>query len=343
MNAKKTEKVPVKRKRAGEPTAQSTTQSTTQPTNPITSVLNTRVATDSSIVVKQEQIEQNQEIPHESMEVTLPIHESTTQSLQISKAICVSHISNEQEGQIISDKPQEYDIKNIIPIVRKLVERARKIKNCEIELRFGKIVDGKFVPGIDRLTTDRYINLLQTNKKIYNTDWDEIVDYFYTIKQKRNKALARTRVSYNTSDLVTEKSHCIKNKLHDIILSVSNKNDIALKLSLSQEEPIDLSELPQITNTEYVRIQQRRSFLHGGNPNDQNWKFDFSMTWSGKTKTEAEQAQKEQDPIFEFEIEIIGKEYFEKLDDEYLSHSLLLKGLDFLGDVAQLEIVSTNL
>lgn len=337
MNAKKAGKAPVKRNRAGEPTA--------QPTNPVTSVLNTDVATDSSIIINQKQIEKNKEISDENLEVTPPIHESATRPLLISEVTCDPQIpiSQEHEGQLIYDKPQEDHFKNIVPIVRKLIEHARKIKNSEIELRFGKIVDGKFVPGIDRLTTDRYINLLQTNKKIYNTDWDEIVDYFYTIKQKRNKALARTRVSYNTSDLVTEKVHCIKNKLYDIILSVSDKNDIAVKLSLSHEEPIDLSELPQITNTEYVRIQQRRSFLHGGNPNDQNWRFDFSMTWSGKTKTEAEQAQKQQDPIFEFEIEIIGKEYFEKHDDEYLSHSLLLKGLDFLGDAAQLEIVSTNL
>ena len=337
MNPKKGGTAPVKRKRAGEPT--------TQPTNSVTPVLNTDVATDSPIIVKQEQAKKNKEISHENMEVTLPTHESTSRSLQISEVKCDPQIPNSQkhEGQLIPDQPQEDYIKNVVPIVRKLVERARKIKNSELELRFGKIEDGKFVPGIDRLTTDRYINLLQTNKKIYNTDWDEIVDYFYTIKQKRNKALARTRVSYNTNDLVTEKVHCIKNKLYDIILSVSNQNNVAVKLSLSQEDPIDSSELPQITNTEYVRIQQRRSFLHGGNPNDQNWKFDFSMTWSGKTKTEAEQAQKQQDPIFEFEIEIIGKEYFEKHDDEYLSHSLLLKGLDFLGDAAQLKVISTNL
>jgi hypothetical protein len=265
---------------------------------------------------------------------------------------CVSNDNNKKMTCSIDQPPNSpYDVseamKKAIPLVREFIKEARKLKNIEIELRFGSISqrDKRFVPGISRSNTDKFINTLQTNKHMstFSTDWNECCDYFFPIRSFDKQMLARTRVTYDTNDLVTKKTHCIKNKVKEIVFVFGHPDHLAMKLCLNIEKPIDQSDIPAVTNTEYVRMQQRRSFSYGGNRQDQNWKFDFSMTWAGRTRTQAEQSQVREEPQFEFEIELTGDNYFQQHDDEYLATSLLLKGLDFTDGHSELEVFSTNM
>ena len=233
-------------------------------------------------------------------------------------------------------------IQDVVPIVRELVAIARKTRGCELELRFGKIRNNKFEPGITRCMTDDFITRLQTNVRMTTDEWNEFVDFFYPVQRGGKKLVARSRVSYDTNYFNTNQSHCFKTKLKNIVISVL-QHDIAFKLELSQEEPFETYDMPQIANPTFVRIQQRRCFLHGGVPNDANWKYDFSMTWHADTKTEAELRQRQQEPSFEFEIELNGKQYFERHDDEHVAQSFLMKALDFVGRRCELQIVSNNL
>ena len=232
-------------------------------------------------------------------------------------------------------------IQDVVPIVRELVAIARKTKGCELELRFGKIRNNRFEPGITRCMMDDFISRLQTNVQMTTDEWNEFADFFYPVQRNGKTLYARSRVSYDTNYFNTNQSHCFKTKLKNIVISVL-QHDIALKLELSQEESFNTYDMPQIANPTYVRIQQRRCFLHGGEPNDANWKYDFSMTWQANTKTEAEVRQRQQEPSFEFEIELNGKQYFERHDDEYVAQSFLMKALDFVGRRCELQIVSNN-
>lgn len=226
----------------------------------------------------------------------------------------------------------------IVEIIRDLVAMARKTKGCELELRFGKICEGKFEPGISRCMMDEFINRLQTNLQMKSSNWSEIVDYFYPVMKDGKKLGARSRISYNTNYFVVEKEHCFKTKLKNVILC-DPKSNVAFKIELSQEQIFETYDMPQVANPNFVRIQQRRSFLYGGNPPG-NWKYDFSMTWKGTSKTDAEISQSREEPIFEFEIELTGKQYFEQHDDQYISKSLLMKALDFAGTGSALKIIS---
>lgn len=228
---------------------------------------------------------------------------------------------------------------DVVRVIRDLVAMARKTKGCELELRFGKMSDGKFEPGVTRCMMDKFINRLQTNVQMKSSNWSEIVDYFYPVMKDGRKLGARSRVSYNTNYFVVEKEHCFKTKLKNVILCDPTSN-VAFKIELSQEQIFESYDMPQVAHPNFVRIQQRRSFLYGGNPPG-NWKYDFSMTWKGTSKTDAEISQSKEEPIFEFEIELTGKQYFEQHDDEYISKSLLMKALDFAGTGAALKIISS--
>lgn len=260
------------------------------------------------------------------------------------KRSCMDAADNDGSCVEVPNTP----LSECISMVRKLIALSRKVKGFELELRFGKLHNGKFIPGITRSVMDDFINMMQTNRSIRHTEWDEFCDFFFPMVYENKNIVARTRVSYDTNYLCTEKTHCIKNKLHHIVFSVGVSN-VAFKLELSQEVLIDQWNMPQIiSSTTLVRMQQRRCFLHGGKEGDENWKYDFSMTWSGETKTAAEVLQKTEEPVFEFEIELNGKDYYGKHDDEYLSNSLLMKALDFYTNYDgmksdNLRIVSHNI
>jgi hypothetical protein len=227
---------------------------------------------------------------------------------------------------------------DVIDEVAKVVQLHRKsdMKTSELEIRLGRICNGKYTSGVSRQLMDSAISLIETNTEMVSTDWCEFHDYFYNLPTGQK---VRTRVSFNTDDLCIESSTVCKTKITDVTLSTTshtaNTPDEcdALRISLSNEEPVRNECIPTLVNTTFMRLQQRRSFTHNG------FSFDFSLTWQAANKTAAEKKQQEEDPLFAFEIEITDPDYIKKHDDEWVAASLLLKALDFIpGGERQLRL-----
>ena len=220
---------------------------------------------------------------------------------------------------------------SVIPHVREIVKQSRNnsCKDSELEIRFGRFVNGEYVSGVSRDFMDGVLTMIQTNTDFVATDWCEFHDFTYKLTNGKD---ARTRVSFDTDDLVVQTVTAQKHKISQAIFK-DVATDHALRMSYSREIPVANDNIPTLVNTDLVRIQQRRSFIY-----EKCWSFDFSLTWQGKTKTEAEQRQQSVDPVFEVEIELIDNAYVQKHDDSWIAVSFLLKALDFLPKTTELSL-----
>ena len=210
--------------------------------------------------------------------------------------------------------------KSLISSIEYLVKRFRNDSNLELEVRFGTMVNEKFVAGLTRENVDKYLNMIQSTPNIEKHDWQEHHDFYY---KSENESL-RTRVIYNTDTLELKKTTIKKKKVKQHVFKIGKKEDnLAVKFSISEEIPYN-NMVPIVTNTDHVRIQQRRTFIY-----KKSWIYDFSMIWSGVTKTEAEIQQKNEDSLFEFEIEM-DRSYLINHDDNFAALSFLYKVADFV-------------
>jgi hypothetical protein len=99
-----------------------------------------------------------------------------------------------------------------------------------------------------------------------------------------------------------------------------------LRVALAREVPVPLSQLPDLVNPNHVRIQQRNSYVLG------NFRFDLTITWSGKTKAEAEHHQRiTGHTLFEIEVEILDGHVFLEMTDRRAAATLLYKARDLLA------------
>lgn len=204
--------------------------------------------------------------------------------------------------------------------IEELVKKFKENAYVEFEARFGTIENGKFVNGISRYLVDKYLNMIQSIQSIEKYDWQEHHDFYY---KSENENL-RSRVTYNTDTLEINKSTVKKKKIAQEIFRIGKLEDnLAIKFSISEEIPYNHM-VPIVTNTEHVRIQQRRKFIY-----NKNWTYDFSMIWFGVTKTEAELQQKNEEAKYEFEIEL-NRSYLVNHDTSYTALSFIYKVLDFV-------------
>ena len=202
--------------------------------------------------------------------------------------------------------------------------RHTPAEQLELELRLGRNVHGKYVPGVTREFMDAALRLLQSSAAIKSNDWREHHDFFFDLG---SGDAARTRVEFDTSDLEMKKStvrkQCVQHEVIDL-----PKTGHMLKLSLNKEVPVPARDIPTTVNTTHVRIKQRRRFTYGV-----NWAYDFSIAWAGKTKSDAEYAQqhKEESTSYELEIELACDEYVRTHTDRFVSESFLLKAHDLVN------------
>lgn len=207
--------------------------------------------------------------------------------------------------------------------LKKMVCYYRQHPELEFEARFGHFVNGKFVVGVERNLIDKCLLMLQNSPScVTKTDWQEHHDFYYMAEQDN----VRTRVVYNTDFLNVKKSTIKKTKIMQKIFVIGNKEKplnekIGVRISLSEEIPYNHL-IPIVTNTDHVRIQQRKQFCYGP------WTYDFSLIWPGKNKTEAETVQRTENAIYEIEIEL-QSDYFIHHEDEYITQSFAMKILDF--------------
>ena len=203
--------------------------------------------------------------------------------------------------------------------VTRIVAEYRKLRaeNLEFELRFGRFQNGQFKAGVTRQMIDKCLTMLQTNPDIKRTDWKEHSDFYYMFHGEQ----IRTRVTYDSDDLKLVSVSVKKNRIMSTSFPVGN-DDLAVRISLSEEIPC--TTVSSMTNTDHVRIQQRREFIYG------SWRYHFSLAWAGKHKTEAELDQHNNEPTFEIEIEM-DPTYLTHNGNEYTALSCIMKALDFVN------------
>ena len=218
------------------------------------------------------------------------------------------------------------DILQCITPTANVIRILRENPSCELEARFGKMINGRFKPGVDRNTMDTIIEAMQKSAFVKGEDeWKEETDFYF---EQNNKQL-RTRVSYD-SNTMTITPETTEKKIMcapiDCFHKIENKSgDMDVRISLKTEDVI--TDISSAVNSSLVRIKQRRRFVTDNNM----WAFDFSMTWSGTTKSEAEFSQMNYDAVYEIECELLKNElYLIDKTDEHVAASLLLKMKDLL-------------
>ena len=216
-------------------------------------------------------------------------------------------------------------IAKCIPSASDVVKLLREDREYELEARFGKIQDGKFYPGVERVVMDEIIEMMQKSTFVKCEDeWREEMDLYFI----HNEHQMRTRVQYDSNSMnvisqTTEKKLIVPPC--DYQHKVGNlEGQMSVRLSLKSEK--DVKNAPLSTNPYLVRIKQRKRFV----TENKTWAFDFSMTWSGKTKSQAELSQMNDEAIFEIECECIDPAILNTKSDDYIATSLLLKMYDFL-------------
>lgn len=203
------------------------------------------------------------------------------------------------------------------------VQAWKATPHSELEVRFGK-KNGFFSSSVSREFVDSCIRKLETCDMTRSSDWEETQDFFFPHRGEK----ARSRVGYDPHSLDVRMETVVKGTLLSHDVETGDKFDI--RVGVARETPVRREDVPPCVNPTWVRIKQRRSFFLGGKGDSYVWRYDFSMVWEGASRTEAEQKQKNCDPSFEFEIELVDREYATGKEDAYVAASLLLKAHDFL-------------
>lgn len=211
-----------------------------------------------------------------------------------------------------------------VPRVSTIVDKMRTRRSCELEARFGRVVDAKFVPGVSRHEMDAIIDMLKHSSFVSgNDEWTESTDFLFMHEAKQ----MRTRVNYDSDRMQIQSLTIEKQAIDSVICHTTNHNAdirVALKLEHAVEHP------PDVVNPFLVRIKQTRRFCIEGTKGCV-WAYDFSLTWSGPTKTAAELVQLNGDAVFEIECELLNyTDYVYDNTDAYIATSILLKMTDLL-------------
>lgn len=204
--------------------------------------------------------------------------------------------------------------------------------NVEIEARFGKWVNSKFVSGVSVEFFERVLNQLCEFDEWESCDakWIPIQDYMYQVENRSTPV--RTRIVFNDGDVCKEHVHKIPLKKMALQYAssqcVRNDNEFDIRVAVSVEENVPEDTLPEyITSVCFVRYKHIRRFRY------KLWQFDLSQTWEGTSKEDVEKAQKIGElPKYEIEVECVNlKAALHKGNEstDYVSLSLLMKCLDF--------------
>lgn len=151
----------------------------------------------------------------------------------------------------------------------------RPTVHVELEVRFGRIDGGGFVPG---LTPDDHASCIEYMEAYegWSEDvaWNRTTDYFFN---NRGRSVRQT-VAVDPDDYsycnhpVISKQTCVT-----FVFEV-DEHHRAIKLSLASEAAVD--DPPKIARPTWVRKKYRRSFRAG------DTRFDFTIVQSGRNKTE---------------------------------------------------------
>lgn len=218
------------------------------------------------------------------------------------------------------------EIAAVVRLVKEFRSRLdRGEQGLELEVRLGHYggANGRgYSPGVSRDTIEKAIRLMKTNPRITEEDWAEHHDFYYKFEGRT----IRTRVTFDASLLRTRTQSVHKSAIGHVFVCVAG---MCVRVALSKEE--DVASLPVTTQSEYMRIQQRKTMLWGAEDDrPPPWKYDFSLTWAGRNKSEAETQQGKHAPVYEVEIELARPNgYVAQHSDDHIARSLLMKARDF--------------
>ena len=249
-----------------------------------------------------------------------------------------------------------------VPAVQSLVQQLQTVAatpseaalDWELEVRFGECLNNglrgsNFKPGTSALFFNSALHWFETCADWATVqDWTEIHEFYYKVERR----VVRTTVTFG--DVVTTEHKwkqklerqnfvCQRGRVPVSHSSVAYWPDF--RVELSSEEVIDTKRvsLPEVVNTQLVRIKQRKSFFWGlpvedsaesesGDSTRPLWRYDFTRCWAGPTLPEAEQQQRSSstvEPRYEIELELYNPAALLKRPVDQLSKSLLLKVNDF--------------
>ena len=64
----------------------------------------------------------------------------------------------------------------------------KKKKNGELEIRIGKYINGKFIPGVERHEFDQLITDMQSAPTLEGEEtWSEVLDYHYNTRDVKQE------------------------------------------------------------------------------------------------------------------------------------------------------------
>ncbi len=210
----------------------------------------------------------------------------------------------------------------------KIINYVRKNPKNELELRFGKKVDNKFVSGIKHdMFQEIHDDLMGTEGILKSESWKETMDVFFDHNGKE----LRTRVSYPSEKMFIEKETIIKTKLSSISVNCDSK-ELDFRISVSSEELVKNEDLPPIVEPKYVRLKHSKSFFLLKN-DVSVWRIDISKCWSSNSRTSVEEKQHTETPKYEVECELVDTDIYLKTHDNYhILSSIIMKGLGIAGN-----------
>ncbi|OUU55346.1 MAG: hypothetical protein CBC12_00580 [Candidatus Puniceispirillum sp. TMED52] len=204
----------------------------------------------------------------------------------------------------------------------------KKKKNGELEIRIGKYINGKFIPGVERHEFDQLITDMQSAPTLEGEEtWSEVLDYHYNTRDVKT----RTRVTFDSENMNVKTEHITKVTENECVLEHSSEDENAFRVSFASETPVN--DPPNVCIPSYVRIKQRRRFkdVREGNL---VWCYELSKTWSANSRSAVEHAQHMVAPVYEVECELVDENgsYMSANTDVKIARSILMKSQLLLGE-----------
>ena len=184
----------------------------------------------------------------------------------------------------------------------------------ELTVVLGKLVNSQWEQGV----TEHFFESTLQTLLLYPgwsgvTDWTDVHTYLYTLNAKEvTTSLHITDTSVYTThiDASVAEQQCVRIQAKPYDARVTLKHIV--------EVPRDA--LPTTVMPHHVEVKKYKTFMLD------NWKYTFSMVWSGVTRLEAESMQENGDITYVIEIALLNNEtYVKSHTPTYLATSLLMK------------------
>lgn len=206
--------------------------------------------------------------------------------------------------------------------------------SIEFEARLGRFdtTRSRFIPGVSQEFMSDCVERFESWGGWDRVeDWKETCDTFFMTD---SGAKVRT-----TSDFSPVKRSCPPRIAHiekrkmaqaDFVTESDTYDDDTydVRVALAKEVHRNVEAYPRVKPT-HVRLKQRKSFLYRPEDADEAyWRFDFTLSWSGKTTIECDRNQDlGEGTCYEIEVECTNPHHYSKrgADFDYIASSLLLK------------------